>query len=357
MRIDTVIRQVKPADQRAMKEARERWAQVAKPLDSLGVLEEDLIRIAGAQGRGRISLSEKWIAVMCADNGIVEEGVTQTGQEVTAAVAERMGRNASCVCLMAEKAGAQVLPVDVGMARETQLPGVLDRKIRRGTGNFLKGPAMSREEAERAVACGAEIAGLLGDRGCRLAGSGEMGIGNTTTSSALISVFLGISPREATGRGAGLSDQGLEKKIQVIEEGIRLHRPDPKDPLDVLAKVGGLDLAALAGFYIGCGARGIPVILDGLITGAAALAAVRLCPPVRDYLLASHVTAEPAGRQVLNSLGLKPVIDAGMCLGEGCGAAALFPLLDMAGEVYSRMATFQEMQVEQYERFERGTWG
>ena len=343
---------VRPADREAMRRAQQRWSQVAKPLDSLGVLEADLVRIAGVQRTPDISLEEKWIAVMCADNGIVAEGVTQTGQEVTAAVAERMGRRASCVCLMAARAGARIFPVDVGIASRERIEGLLERKVRRGTEDFLKGPAMRRAEAVRAAECGVETAGILADQGCRLAGAGEMGIGNTTTSSALISVFLGITPREAAGRGAGLSDAGYRRKVQVIEEGIRKNRPDPSDPLDVLAKVGGLDLAALAGFYIGCAARGIPVVLDGLITGAAALAAVRLCPAAGEYLLASHVSAEPAGKLVLEALGLRAAIDAGMCLGEGCGAAVLFPLLDMAAEVYGKMETFDQMQVEQYERFE-----
>ena len=353
MTLNEAAGQVRGADREAMRQAVERWSRVAKPLDSLGILEKDLVRIAGIQRSASISLEEKWIAVMCADNGIVEEGVTQTGQEVTASVAERMGRNASCVCLMAARAGAHVMPVDVGIASRETIPGVLDRKIRRGTANFLKGPAMSREEAAAAAECGIDAARILADRGCRLAGAGEMGIGNTTTSSALISVFLNLSPREAAGRGAGLSDEGYGKKVRVIEEGIRMHRPDPSDPLGVLAAVGGLDLAALAGFYIGCAARRIPVVLDGLITGAAALAAVRLCPPVREYLLASHVSAEPAGRRVLEALGLRAAIDAGMCLGEGCGAAAMFPLLDMAAEVYGKMETFAQMQVKPYERYEK----
>ena len=351
MTLDEAVSRVQRADREAVHKAEERWSRTAKPLDSLGVLEWDLTRIAGAQRSAAVSLDEKWIAVMCADNGVVEAGVTQTGQEVTAAVAERMGRGASCVCLMAARAGARILPVDVGIASRERIPGVLERKVRPGTGNFLKGPAMSRQEALRAIECGIETASILAQKGCRLAGAGEMGIGNTTTSSALISVFLELAPRACTGRGAGLSNEGYERKVRVIEEGIRLHQPDPRDPLDVLAKVGGLDLAALAGFYIGCGALGIPVVLDGLITGAAALAAVRLCPAVGDYLLASHVSAEPAGGRVLEALGLGAAIDAGMCLGEGCGAAALFPLLDMAAEVYGRMETFDDMRITQYERY------
>lgn len=208
---------------------------------------------------------------------------------------------------------------------------------------------MSRGQVIVALEAGIEAALNLKAQGYGLAGSGEMGIGNTTTSSAVLSVLLDQEPERVTGRGAGLATEGYKRKIKVIREGIELHRPNPKDPLDVISKVGGFDLAALAGFYIGCASVRLPVVLDGLITGAAALAAVGICPQVRDYLLASHVSAEPAGKMVLEALGLKPAIQAGMCLGEGTGAAALFPLLDMAAAVYSRMSSFEDIQVEQYE--------
>lgn len=349
MSLQEAIKGVFPADKEAMDAARRHWDTIAKPLNSLGVLEEDLVRIAGVQRRPDISLEQKWVAVMCADNGIVEEGVTQTGQEVTAIVTANMGKKESCVCRMAACAGAQVLPVDVGIACDTPLPGVLDRKVAKGTNNFLKGPAMSREEAVRAMETGIEIAGILNEKNCSLAGCGEMGIGNTTTSSAVISVLLGIDPEQVTGKGAGLSSEGLKRKIQVIREGIKNLAPDASDGIDVLSKVGGFDLAALAGFYIGCGFYKIPVVLDGLITGAAALAAVKICPAAADYLLASHVSAEPAGAMVLNHLGLQPAIQAGMCLGEGTGAVSLFPLLDMAASIYLNMATFEDIHVEQYQ--------
>ena len=195
---------------------------------------------------------------------------------------------------------------------------------------------------------GAWMAGRLKQNGVGLAGSGEMGIGNTTTSSAVLSVLLQVSPEQVTGRGAGLDQKGYERKIQVIREGIRLHDPDPKDSIDVLSKVGGLDLAALTGFYLGCAYYHIPVVLDGLITSAAALAAVRLCPLVQGYMLASHVSAEPAGAMALEALKLEPAIQASMCLGEGTGAAALFALLDMTAQVYHHMSTFDQLQVQEY---------
>lgn len=208
---------------------------------------------------------------------------------------------------------------------------------------------MTREETVKAMEAGADMAVELKERGYVLAGSGEMGIGNTTTSSALLSVLLDVDPERVTGRGAGLTTAGYNRKVQVIREGIRIHRPSGEDPVDALSKVGGLDLAALTGFYIGCAACGLPVVLDGLITGAAALAAVRISPDVKEYLLASHVSAEPAGTMVLDALGLKPAISAGMCLGEGTGAAALLPLLDMAASVYTRMSSFDEIHVDAYE--------
>lgn len=349
MTLEEAVKSVKAPDQEVMRRALAHWDSVAKPLNSLGVLEEDIARVAAASGSHRISIDKKAIVVMCADNGIVAEGVTQTGQEVTGIVAGNMARGESCVCLMAGISGADVIPVDVGMVSEGAAPGLMNRKIACGTRDFLKEPAMSRAQAAEAMEVGIEIAVMLKEKGYGLAGTGEMGIGNTTTSSAVLSVLLDREPRLVTGRGAGLSTEGVKKKVQVIEQGIRLHQPDKRDPIDVLSKVGGFDLAALAGFYIGCGAVGLPVVLDGLITGAAALAAVGLCPEAGGYMLASHITAEPAGAMVLEKLGLRAAIDAGMCLGEGTGAAALFPLLDMAAAVYTRMSSFDDIQVARYE--------
>lgn len=349
MNLEEAVTSVKAPNREVMRQALVHWDRLAKPLGSLGVLEEDIARIAAASGSHRISIERKAIVVMCADNGIVREGVTQTGQEVTAIVAGNMARRESCVCLMAGISGADVIPVDVGMVSEGEVPGLMNRKVACGTRDFLREPAMSRAEVVEAMEAGIGIAEMLKEDGYGLAGTGEMGIGNTTTSSAVLSVLLDKEPRLVTGRGAGLSTEGVKRKIQVIEEGIQLHRPDKRDPIDVLSKVGGFDLAALAGFYIGCGAVGLPAVLDGLITGAAALAAVGLCPEVGGYLLASHISAEPAGAMVLEKLGLRAAIDAGMCLGEGTGAAALFPLLDMAAAVYSRMSSFDDIQVTQYQ--------
>ena len=346
--LEMVLMGIKPIDEEAVKAAKAHWDRVAKPLNSLGVLEEDICRIAGVKRREGFSLDKKCIVIMCADNGIVEEGVTQTGQEVTAAVAKNMAARRSCVCLMAAYAGAEVLPVDVGIAAHMSETGILDRKIAWGTKDFLKESAMTREDTVKALEVGIEAAGILYEKGCDLAGTGEMGIGNTTTSSAVISVLTGLDPETVTGKGAGLDNAGLKRKIEVIKEGIRIHKPDPSDGIDVLSKVGGLDLAGLAGVCIGGAMYHVPVVLDGVITAAAALAAQTICPGVSDYLLASHVSAEPAGKLILERLGLSAAIDGHLCLGEGTGAMAFMPLLDMALEIYEKMSTFEDIHIEEY---------
>ncbi len=355
-------------DEEAMEKAKKNWDSIAKPLDSLGLLEKAITRIAGIMGTADVDLSRKAVAIFCGDNGIVAEGVTQTGQEVTAVVTENFSQGESCVCLMAREAGAYVLPVDLGVAETLegavrQFPlsipegqksvpyPIWDQKLAFGTENFLKGPAMAREAAVQAVECGIETARLLKEHGIGIIAAGEMGIGNTTTSSAVSAVLLGVDPCEVTGRGAGLSREGLERKISVIREGIRRNRPDRQDAIDVLSKVGGFDLAGLAGLMIGAAVYRIPVVLDGFITGAAALAASALCPAVKNFILASHVSAEPAGAMVLEKLGLEPVIYGQMCLGEGTGAVALLPLLSMAETVYRNMSTFQEIKIKEYQHF------
>ena len=299
-----------------------------------------------------VKLDKKALIIFCADNGVVEEGVTQTGQEVTAAVTSNFTKGESCACLMAEKAGADVYPVDIGVACELGETGtvhpLIDRKIRKGTDNFIKTTAMTRREAVLAVLAGIELAGELKNKGYQIIATGEMGIGNTTTSSAVASVLLGLDPAAVTGKGAGLSDSGLQQKIRTIRRGIELHKPDPSDGLDVLSKVGGLDLAGLAGVFLGGAIFRIPVVIDGFISAAAAAAAVAINETAGGYMLAAHVSAEPAGRKMLDFLGKKPAIEAGMCLGEGTGAVALFPLLDMTLAVYERMSTFEDIEIDEY---------
>lgn len=349
MTVKEVIEQIRPADRNARDAARRRWDAVAHPLDSLGLLEEAVVRIAGVQGTAAVDISRRAVTVMCADNGVVAEGVTQSGQDVTAIVTENMSKGATSVCCMSRVARAEVFPVDIGVAVSVQGERILRRNIRRGTDNLAVGPAMTRAECEQAVLTGVDIAGELAGQGYRILLTGEMGIGNTTTSAAVASVLLDRPPETMTGRGAGLTTDGLSRKTDAIRRGIAVNRPDPADPLDVVSKVGGLDIAGLTGVFLGGALYRVPVVVDGFISSVAALTAARLCPASADAMLASHVSGEPAGRLVLDALGLEPPICAGMRLGEGTGAVALLPLLDMALAVYREMVSFADTAIEAYE--------
>ncbi len=345
--IDKLTEKIKPLSASAMSQCKNRWDSIGKPLHSLGKLEDALVQIAGILRTPEIDISRRALLVMCADNGVVEEGVTQTGQEVTAVVAENFFDKKTCTAVFCEKTGTDIFVLDVGMVSDT--PRTERKKLRYGTANFTKGPAMTRKEALAAIEAGMEKAAECKKAGYRLLAAGEMGIGNTTTGSAVASVLLGLSPAEVTGRGAGLSSEGLKRKIAAIEKGIARNRPDREDALDVLAKIGGLDIAALCGVYLGGAVYGVPVVMDGFISSVAALLAVRIAPKAADYMLASHVSKEPAGGLLLEAIGKSPFLTCDMCLGEGSGAVALFPLLDMAAAVYREMGTFEEIAVEAYQ--------
>lgn len=339
---------VTPPDEAARRVARERWNRCAKPLGSLGLLETALEEIAALTGSAEIDLSQKAALILCADNGVVRQGVTQTDSSVTAAVARALARGRTSVCRMAAVAGCRVVPVDMGILDFAGCDGVLDRRIGNGTADFTTAPAMTREQAERAIAVGVELARDAAARGTHLLAAGEMGIGNTTTASAVASVLLAREVAEVTGRGAGLSNAALARKINAIERGIAGTRPDPNDPMDVLSKLGGFDLAGLCGLFLGGARYRVPVLIDGFPCAVAALCAYRLCPPAAKAMLASHMSAEPAGQMVLDALGKRPLITAGLRLGEGTGAVAAMPLLDMALAVYRDAYTFAEGGIEPY---------
>ena len=331
------------------KQVLHNWDAIAKPIDGLGSFETLTAQIGAITGEEKIDISKKAVLILCADNGIVEENISQSGQEVTAAVARSIAGRHSSVCQMAEVAGADIIPVDIGIQNREEIHGVLNKKIRCGTRNFLKEPAMTQEETVRAMAVGMELVRTLKEEGYRILATGEMGIGNTTTSSALAAVFLGIPVEAVTGRGAGLSTSGLTKKISAIHQAIQVNQPDPADGIDVLAKVGGFDLAGMAGLFLGGAAEGIPVVIDGIISEAAALAAYVICPNCVNYMIASHLSKEPAAQMILSKLGLDAMLDCEMHLGEGTGALTLFPILDLACVVYNSMSTFEEASIEQYE--------
>ena len=344
-----LLNTITPPDEVARAEARRRWNDCAKPLGSLGLLETALEDIAALTGSADIRLDRRAVLVLCADNGVVAQGVTQSPSSVTGLVAKQLAARRTSVCRMAQAARCQVVPVDVGILDFQEMPGVLSRRIGNGTGDISQGPAMTRRQAEQALHTGMELVREQQALGVDLLATGEMGIGNTTTSSAVACVLLDRPVEEMTGRGAGLSDQGLQKKTAAIRRALEVNRPDPSDPLDILQKVGGFDIAAMCGVFLGGALYRVPVLIDGLISAVAALCALRLCPAAGKAMLASHVSAEPAGGLVLEALGKQPLITAGMRLGEGTGAVAAMPLLDLALAVYRESYTFEEGGIEAYQ--------
>ncbi len=346
MTLQETIDKIRPIDRKAAALAQKRWDSIGKPLHSLGKMETLVMQIAGITGSASVNIKKRALVPMCADNGVVAEGVTQTGQEVTAIVAENFLTGDTSACVMCRQCGTDVFPVDVGMVSDTKVPR--DLKVMNGTRNMAKEPAMTREEAVRGIEAGIEMVRRLKEKGYTLIATGEMGIGNTTTSSAVASVLLDKPVEMMTGRGAGLSGEGLKRKIAAIQKAVSKNQPDPKDVIDVLAKVGGLDIAGMAGVFLGGAAMHIPVVIDGFISCVAALIAQRICPLVKDYMIASHVSKEPAAALILKALDKEAVLHGEMCLGEGSGAVALFPFLDMGIAVYESMSTFEEIKVDQY---------
>lgn len=345
--LKTLLSGITPPDEAARAAAHAHWAGLAKPLGGLGALETLLEDAAALTGSAALDVSRRAVLVLCSDNGVVAQGVSQTDQSVTHAVAENLAARRTSVCQMARTAHCDVVPVDMGMAGDP-VPGVADCRIAAGTADFTQGPAMTRAQAVEAVGRGIRLVQEQKAAGVQLLATGEMGIGNTTTSSAVAAVLLGQPVERMTGRGAGLSDEGLARKVDAICRGILRNEPDPTDPLDVLAKLGGFDLAGLCGVFLGGALEGVPVVMDGFISGVAALCAVRLCPAAAKAVFASHCSSEPAARLVLDALGKAPLLTAGLHLGEGTGAVASIPLWDMALAVYEGCYSFAEGGIAPY---------
>ena len=348
MELCKLIEQITAPDEAARAAAQRRWDARAKPLGSLGLLESAVCDIAALTGSADVGIDERAALVFCADNGVTAQGVSQTGSAVTAAAARQLALGRTAVCRMAAIARCRVVPVDMGIVDFPGCAGVLDRRAGNGTADLSVGPAMARAQAEEAILSGVALAREEAERGTRLLAAGEMGIGNTTTASAVTAVLLGVDPARVTGRGAGLSDEGLSRKTEAIRRGITVNAPDPADALDVLAKLGGFDLAGMCGLFLGGALYRVPVLIDGFPSAAAALCAARLCDRARKAMLASHVSAEPAGAALLQALGKRPLITAGLRLGEGSGAVAAMPLLDMALAVYRECYSFAEGGIEPY---------
>ena len=345
--LKTLLSTVTPPDETARAAAHAHWAALAKPLGGLGLLETMVEGAAALTGTETPALTRRAVLVLCADNGVVAQGVSQTDASVTRAVLQNLSARRTSVCRMAAAAHCTVVPVDMGVAG-APVPGAVNCRIAPGTADFTLGPAMTRAQAVQAIVHGIELVHAQKRAGMQMLATGEMGIGNTTTSSAVASVLLNQPVQTMTGRGAGLSDAGLRRKIAAIEQGIAVNHPDAADPLGVLAALGGFDIAGLCGVFLGGALEDLPVVMDGFISGVAALCAVRLCPAASKAVFASHASSEPAARLVLDALDKKPLITADLHLGEGTGAVASLPLWDMALAVYNGCYSFAEGGIAPY---------
>ena len=347
--IDEVIQTITAPDEEARRAAEARWSTIAMPLGGLGIFEEMITRIAALRGSPDFRLDRRTLLVFCSDNGVVAEGVTQCGSEVTARVAAALAEDRGTASVLARSSGCRVIPVDAGMLNFPGHPGVRNMRVRNGTGNISVEPAMKKKECLKAMAGGAELVEELALEGTDILAVGEVGIGNTTTATALAAALLGLDPEEVTGRGAGLSTEGLSRKKAAIRRAMERCRAGADDPVGLIAELGGLDIAAMCGAFLSAATYRIPVIVDGVISATAALCAKRLCPEAEAAMLASHVSSEPLGRLLLNELGLSAPLDAGMHLGEGSGALMLMSLLQMVLDVYSSGQSFERLGIEAYQ--------
>ena len=337
--LDALVRAVLPLDRGAMTAAEEYQARLAKPPGSLGRLEEISIQLAGITGRVHNALNKKQLLVFAADNGVVAEGVSSAPQSVTMQQTINLTRGKTGAAVLAKRFGCGLTVCDVGVNADICESAVLNRKISYGTQNICAGPAMTREQALQAILTGAAVAENID---ADAVGIGEMGIGNTTTSSAVLAVLLGADVDKVTGRGGGITEESFRKKKAVIRTAIAVNRPNRDDVIDVLAKVGGFDLAAMCGAFLGAAASRRAAVIDGFISAVAALCAVRLCPLVRGYLIPSHASFEIGYRLAMEELALRPLFDLGMRLGEGSGCPLAFQVLDAACAVMNNMASFDE---------------
>lgn len=351
MTLNDAIQQISPLDPSCLKRAQERLDRLTKPVGSLGRLEKLAVHYVAMTGEERPKPPHTAVFTFAADHGITAEGVSAYPSAVTAQMVLNFLRGGAAINVLARHVGAEVRVVDMGVAHDFgSLPGLISRKIAPGTKNFLHEPAMSREQAEQALDVGVNLARLAAKEGISLVGTGDMGIGNTTPSAAITAVMTGSPVEQVTGRGTGIDDASFRRKVSIIEKSLALHHPDPGDPVGVVAKIGGFEIAGLAGLILGAAAHRIPIVLDGFIAGAAALVAAALQPRCREYLIASHQSVERGHQAALKRLGLKPLLDLDLRLGEGTGACLGIGLVHAAIKILTQMATFDEAGVSERSR-------
>ena len=341
--LNKIIASIKPLDEAAMAKARERQVQLAKPPGSLGRLEDLSVQLAGITGNIHNKIEKKHLLVFAADNGVVEEGVSSAPQSVTLMQTINLTRHKTGASTLCKHFGCEITVCDVGVNADIKEPKVLNKKIAYGTKNIVKGPAMTRTQAIQAIQTGMQLAL---DTDADVIGIGEMGIGNTTTSSAVLSVLLDADVDAVTGRGGGITDQSFLKKKQVIKDAIAINSPDKHDLVDVIAKVGGFDIAAMCGAFLGCAAARKPVVIDGFISAVAALCAYKLCPNAVQYFIPSHASYEIGYKRAMDAMNLEPLFLLGMRLGEGSGCPLTFEILDAACAIINDMATFDQAGID-----------
>lgn len=348
MRImEETIKKIGVLDEHAISAARARQDILTKPAGSLGTLEDISTKVAGITGNAMPKMKDKVIITMAGDHGVTDDGVSAYPKEVTAQMVHNFLNDGAAINVLARHARARVVIVDMGVAVDFTHERLVSKKIAYGTANMAKGPAMSYEDAVRSIEAGIEVFESEAKKGVDIVGVGDMGIGNTTSSSAIVAVITGEDVETVTGRGTGIDDAGLEKKIGVIEEAIRVNKPNIKDAIDVLAKVGGFEIGGMAGVILAAASHRVPVVIDGFISGTAALVAYGLAPPVKDYMIAAHRSVERGHSVTLDYIGLKPLLDLDMRLGEGTGAALGISIVDAACKILGEMATFEDADVSE----------
>ena len=343
--IESICKNIYPLDTRFMEQAQARQDRLIKPQGSLGKLEEISIQLAGIYGSKYFDTTKKIVLSFACDHGVYEEGVAPNNQNITLLQSMNFPKKINGVGTISKFVGSDVQLIDVGINCDEPIEGVIDCKIRKSTSNMAKGPAMTRQEAIRAIEIGIEMSEKYIQEDYKVIGIGEMGIANTTPSAAIISVIAGCDPQEVTGMGAGLKKELLQHKAQVIRTAIEINQPNPTDGIDILQKVGGFEIGSMAGVILGCSANRVPVVLDAFISYAAALIAVNINPRCKDYMIASHYSAEPGAKKALELLGLDPFLKMDMRLGEGSGAALAFNMIEAANYVYKNMLTFDEVDM------------